>query len=59
MKKPDKILIPLPPPEKESQFKRKTAFRRYARLSREELTDLIDVTLQMKALNPGARNLAR
>ncbi len=59
MKKPDKILISLPPPEKESQVKRKTAFRRYARLSRAELTDLIDVTLEMKELNPGTRNPAR
>jgi hypothetical protein len=59
MKKPAKILIPLPPPQKESKFKRKTAFRRYARLSREELADLIDVTLQMKELNPSAKNPAR
>lgn len=58
MKKPAKILIPLPPQQKESKFKRKIVFRRYARLSREELADLIDVTLQMKELNPSAKNPA-
>lgn len=60
MTKSAKNLMPQPPVQKDFKAKKNhAAFRRYARLSREELAELIEVTLQMKELHPNSKALER